>query len=117
MPTIPAIAPKRDAWRSQQDHLTRLPYISRTLQRRRNLTGGLRSQQRVLVDPTGMFTAEGDFFRVITEQTVVLFSGNYPRPCLDFCLGPAFFKKPKEDFIQQQSYGVIGSALLGEVLQ
>ena len=82
MPAVTTVSAKGDTGRGQQYRLPRLPTTSRTLQRRRNLTGGLRTQQRVLIDPTGMFAAQCDFSGVIAEQPVVFLGRHHAWACL-----------------------------------
>jgi hypothetical protein len=71
----------------------------------------------VLIDPTGVFTAQRDFSGVVTEQNVVLFGRHNPWACLSLRLRPAAFCEALEDFIQQKPDCMFGGAFFGEIHQ
>jgi hypothetical protein len=101
MPTISAITPEGNAWCCQQNGLSWLTNLSGLLKRRRNLAGGLRSQKRMLIDPTCVLAAKGNFCRVVTQQAVVFFCRHNPWPDLQLGSGPASFCESLKDFIEQ----------------
>ena len=115
MPAIATVAPERNPRCGQQDGFPRLAQCRHSLQRGRNLAGGLRAQQRELIHPAGVRTAEPDFCGIVTEQTVVIFGRDNPRTGQLLRHGPALRRQPPEDLVDQQSHGVVGATFFGQI--